>query len=1059
MKRLVWAIGVLAAVVVFAPRPAAAQGVSSAAMAGRVTDDAGTPVPAAVVSLSSASTGVHYTTRSADDGRYVFENVQVGGPYTIDVRALGFEPARVTGLALTLGQRFTQNFTLKRTAVELAAVSVVGESDPLRTTARTGAATFISDSTLRNLPTTSRNFTDFISTVPQVSAGIGGGEPSIDGQNNRFNNIQIDGGVNNDLFGLAGSGTPGGQANAHPISIEAVKEYQVLIAPFDVRQGNFTGGLVNAVTKSGTNEFHGSAFGYVQSQSFVGGGPAQTPIGDFRQDQYGLSLGGPIVRDRVHFFVATDLQSRAAPFSGLTIGPNSAGGLDSVGIGIRQVTADSVRHVVTRLFGFDPGTWSAPTQNNPDHNVFGKITAQLATNSALELSQNVVWASSDNLIHNPSQSQFAGSYRDGYQLSNSGYLFTSKTYTSRAKWSALLGTRFANELLLGAQFVRDHRELPNTVPLFLVGGDRAGTWISAGSDKFSQANVLDQNIFEVTDNLTFPSGSHLVTIGTHNEFFHFHNVFFPGSLGIWAFANVDSLVAQHPFYFERALPGPLRPDGPVADFDVRQLGGYIEDRWSADPRLTITVGLRVDLPLLDAPVRNPALDSIMGINTASFPKANPLWSPRLGFNFDPRGDQSTIVRGGVGLFAGRPPYVWVSNAYSNTGLEQATLVCQTGTLDSVPGFTANPNSQPTQCRGGAGATPPIPTINYFDASFKFPEDLKVALGVDQRLPWEIVGTVDFIYTKSVNQFYISDRNLRGVVGAETGEGGRPTYGSLNPVTGRLVPAKLTASFSNILEHSNKSSDRAFSITAQFQKHFGDNLQFDAGYSYSHTEDLISLTSSIAFSNYRFAPLDGTLDNRNLRTSLFDVPHKVAISGTVGLPYNVKLSVIYNGFSGSPYSYVVNGDINGDGVSGNDMVYVPRNQSDITLANPADWAALDGFINGEDCLSQNRGRLLPRNSCRNPWVGFFNTRVLVPVRTFGGQHVELSWDVIDLPNLLNRNWGVPRQTSGFETTNLLRLTGFDQANNRGIYALALPTRDRIQDPTARWRMQLALRYAF
>jgi hypothetical protein len=465
----------------------------------------------------------------------------------------------------------------------------------------------------------------------------------------------------------------------------------------------------------------------------------------------------------------------------------------------------------------------------------------------------------------------------------------------------------------------------------------------------------------------------------------------------------------------------------------------------------------VDLPLLDAPVRNPALDSIMGINTASFPKANPLWSPRLGFNFDPLGDQSTIVRGGVGLFAGRPPYVWVSNAYSNTGLEQATLVCQAP--GPMPTFTANPNGQPTQCSTTVGATPPIPTVNYFDASFKFPEDLKLALGVDQRLPWQIVGTVDFIYTKSVNQFYISDRNLRGVLGAETGEGGRPTYGTLNPVTGRLVPAKLTTSFSNILEHSNKGSDRAFSIAAQFQKHFGDKVQFDAGYSYSHTEDLMSLTSSIAFSNYRFAPLDGTLDDRTLRTSLFDVPHKVAISGTVGLPYNVKVSVIYNGFSGSPYSYVVNGDINGDGVSGNDMVYVPKNQSDITLANAADWATLDGFINGEDCLSQNRGRLLPRNSCRNPWVGFFNTRVLVPLHTVGGQHVELSWDVFDLPNLLNRNWGVPRQTSGFETTNLLRLTGFDQANNRGIYALALPTRNRILDTTARWRMQFALRYAF
>jgi len=503
MKRLLWSVPVLAGAALLTPaRGAGAQGITSAAVAGRITDDAGAPVPAATVALANAATGLHYSTRPSDDGRYFFENVQVGGPYTIEVRALGFEAARVTGLTLTLGQRFVQNFTLKRAAVEVAGVTVTAESDALRSTARTGAATFISDSTLHNLPTTGRNFTDFIQTVPQVSATVTGQEPSIDGQNNRFNSIQIDGGVNNDLFGLAGSGTPGGQASAHPISIEAVKEYQVLIAPFDVRQGNFTGGLVNAVTKSGTNEFHGSAFGYVQSQTFVGDGPNQTPISDFRQDQYGLSLGGPIVRDRVHFFAATDLQSRAAPFSGLTIGPNPAGGQDSLGVGIRQVTADSVRTFIQQKFGFDPGTWSAPTQNNPDHNVFGKITAELATNSTLEVSQNFVSATSDNLTHNPTQPQFAGNYRDGYQLSNSGYQFSSKTYTTRAKWTAQLGAGFENELLLGAQFVRDHRNLPNTVPLFLIGGDRAGTWIAAGSDRFSQANRLDQNIFEVTDNVT-----------------------------------------------------------------------------------------------------------------------------------------------------------------------------------------------------------------------------------------------------------------------------------------------------------------------------------------------------------------------------------------------------------------------------------------------------------------------------------------------------------------------------------------------------------------------------
>src|SRR5213596_968642 len=321
MKRVVWSYGVLAtfALLLFPARAATAQGVTSAAVAGRVTDESGAGVPGAVLTLVNSSTGQRYSRRSADDGRYNFENVAVGGPYTLQTRALGFETSRSTPFQLALGQRFLVDVSLKRAAVEVEAVTVTGENDPRVSRSRTGAQTYVSDSSIHRLPSLSRNFTDFIQTVPQVvTAGVPGA--TLGGQNNRFNNIQIDGGVNNDVFGLAATGTPGGQANAHPISIEAVREYQVLIAPFDIRQGSFAGGLINAVTKSGTNVFHGSAWGYLQNQNFVGDDTAGVKATDFTQSQYGGSLSGPLYKDRVHFFLSGDLQHREAPFSGQQIG-------------------------------------------------------------------------------------------------------------------------------------------------------------------------------------------------------------------------------------------------------------------------------------------------------------------------------------------------------------------------------------------------------------------------------------------------------------------------------------------------------------------------------------------------------------------------------------------------------------------------------------------------------------------------------------------------------------------------------------------------------------------
>ncbi len=1021
--------------------PLHAQGVTTAAVQGVVRDQgAGTPIENASVVITNNSTGQHFQTTTRNNGRYFFENVPVGGPYTIEARAIGFEPGRKTELQLALGQRYTADFALSQAVVQLDELTIAGTVDPLINSGRTGPGQTISDSAIQRLPLLGRNFTDLVVTSPQVTAPNTGGV-SIGGQNNRFNNIQIDGAVNNDLFGLAASGVPGGQANSKPISLEAVQEFQILTAPYDVRQGSFAGGLVNAITKSGTNELHGSVFGYLQSQALVGRDTANLKIDDFNIKQYGGTIGGPIVRDQVHFFLSADLQERSTPFVGQDLGDPTTG--------FSEARADSVRTVLQNVYGFDPGSAAAPKLTNPDKNFFGKVTAQLGNNSQLEVSHNYVKASDDNLIRDSRRTGF----RDGYQLSNSGYSFSSKTNSTRAKWTAMFANRFSNELLLGYSTVRDARELPNRVPLIFVAGDTAGSNIAAGSDKFSQANSLDQDILEITDNLTFGVGRHRVTVGTHNEFFKFNNVFFPASLGVWSFDSPTDLANGVATRYEIALPTAARPDGPVADFNVKQLGGYLQDQWQPTPQWTLTLGLRMDVPIMDKPVTNPALVTDLGINTGDFPSGNVLWSPRFGFNYDVRGTGETVVRGGIGVFSGRPPYVWMSNAFTNTGLEQESLVC---TGAAVPTFTVDPDNQPTSC--GAGGGPPVaatPTINYFDKDFKFQQNMKIALGVDHRLPWEMVGTLDFLYTKSLNQFYLQDVNI-----VETGRNaeGRMLYGTSNG-SGGLSRATVTNNFRQVIEHSNKSRDFSTSITAQLQKRFSDNLEFSVGYTWSNTRDLMSLTSSIASSNLGFAALDGTQANRIRRRSVFDRPHKITASGTVTLPFDFRASLIYVGVSGSPFTYMVSGDANADGNFSNDIIYVPGGPGDITLSNPADYATLDAFINSQKCLRSQRGHVMARNSCRNPWSSVVNARFSKFVNTWNGQSIEVTADIFNLANLIDGDWGLQRLTSSFEGQTALRYTGYDAANGRGIYSLSLPNLDKVSINPSRWRMQLGAKYTF
>ncbi|HLL04065.1 MAG TPA: carboxypeptidase regulatory-like domain-containing protein [Myxococcaceae bacterium] len=1058
--RLVAVIGALA----FAST-ALAQGVTGSALTGTVTTSDGKPLPDAALELRNDSTGTDFIAVSDSSGQYLFDNVPPGNNYSLTVSADNHYGTKRSGMRLVLGNRLRLDVQLRRLETMSEEINVVGvDPGELVDRGRTGPSKTLDSADILNLPVQGRNFTDLISTAPQVSG------TSMAGQNNRFNNIQIDGASYNDLFGLSGSGTPGGQAGAKALSIEAIESFVVQVSPFDVRYGNFAGGMVNAITKSGTNDVRGSLFGYWQNKSLAGNQSDPSFLG-YNVFQYGLSLGGPIIKDKVHFFITADLQDRSSSF-GNQFQLTGNAEADLARAGFTNAEAERFSSILSGTYGVaNPGTALSTELGNPDRNLFVKVSTSAIQNSYLELSYNLVSAEQDTLTRSPTSPTIPGRLRDGYQLSTSGYAQATTTHTARAKLvSTWMNGRLSNELLTGFSILRDRREPGQDIPLVLVKAGRLGTadsWLAAGAERFSQNNVLNQDIIQLQDSLTYRMGDHTLTLGTSNEYLKLRNAFLQAATGVWTFENLDDFEAGRASAFQRRFGVSDLQEPGTADFNVFQLGFYAQDSWTPFQGLTVTPGVRMDVPLLSAGNVNERLvaNEAFPINTGEIPSGNMLWSPRLGVNWDVDGGD-TILRGGVGVFSGRPPYVWISNAYSINGLSQVELTCQRA-RGGVPDFTLDPAAQPFDCAGGT--TPPTAAvnqgeINYFDKDTKYPQNFRVAFGADRRLPFGIVSTVDLLYTRDINGWYTTDENL---VRQESDSGeGRPLYGTFNATGFRANPSRADpTNLVQAVKVFNKNGGRVFSGTLQLRKDLANFVDASVAYTHTQARDRISLTSSQALSNFQFAPLDGSIQDRYLRPSLFDRPHRVTLTATTNLPMGFNAGLIYVGQSGAPYTWTVSGDVNADGISGNDLAFIPNSPEQISLQDPSQYEALSAFIDSQSCLREAKGDFVRRGACRNPWSNILDVRLGWKSPEFvKGQHLEVQADIFNFMNLLYNRWGLSEQDSSFENhaAQFLRAVGYDAANNRPVYSFTEPTRVRsvVYSPTrSRWRMQVGARYVF
>jgi Carboxypeptidase regulatory-like domain/TonB dependent receptor len=1056
-----------------AAAPVAAQ-VTTGGITGRILDSAGVAVTDATIEVHNPASGLRRTVSVNQQGAYTVLGLEPGSGYRVTIRAIGYRPEVQENVRVPLSQTARADATLARQAVQVEELVVVADAAGEDfSPSRQGTQTTINDTLLRRLPTLDRDFTDFVKLTPQVQVREGEGGITAAGQNNRFNTIQVDGATVNDRFGLGRTGQAGGQADGRSVGLEAVKEYQILLSPYDVRQGNFSGALINAVTKSGTNEFSGSIFGYHRSEAWTG-----YPLSDseFSNWQFGASLGGPIQRDRVHFFANFERREEDRPAAG----PFSGNDVE----GVVRASDVAAFNAVAQSAGLSPGTFDRVDISRPATNLLGRVDVLVGQNSRLvgkfqynEASLDVFDRTSDPV--NPT-----------IELSNNGYFFDDNTYNPSLQFLTNFANGSANEFLASANIIRDRRTPFVREPVLVVqnyqqAGDPSESYIlQSGGEEFSHANELDQDIYEFTNNFTIPLGVHRLTLGARWENYKVRNLFGQNTFGKWTFDNQADFeagaVEQYQIRF--GLPGSNNGE---SRFTAGQFAVYAQDDWAVSPTFTLNPGIRFDLPYFNTDLDyDPRVISDFG--EQGKPAGQILVSPRLGFNWDMRGTGESQLRGGAGVFSGAPAFVWYSNAYANNGLGLVALTCDVNFGQTPPAFDPDPNSPPLACASGETVGPGgnLGEVDLIGDDTKFPQVFRANLAFDHRLPYGIVGTIEGLYSKDINQFFIVNRNL--LPPASTDATGRVVYPGVLNDNGTVSPTYFNdiygPSFNGgVYELRNTSEGYSWSITGQVRKNFGENVQASLGYTHSRAYDVQSFTSSRAISNWRFGRVTSVADLDDARTrSGFDRPSRIVANLTYTIPWRLPtdISFTYIGQSGTPYTLRTGGasgrgDLNFDGTNTNDAIYIPTAVGDpaspYVFESAADEAAFDQYISGEECLEDQRGRIMERNSCRNPWQNQLDVAIRQRLPVWRGD-AAFEIQIFNFLRLLDFDWGQAKTVGGGEFFDQGILDVVDASDeptprhvvtfNRGLLL------DRFQPVTSNasinrstYYVQAGLRYSF
>lgn len=1112
------AVAIVALLVQFT---ATAQGVTTSSMDGVIRDANGEALIGATVQAIHTPTGTTYGTITNEDGIYRIPSMRVGGPYRVNFSYVGYKEQTRENVYLSLGQTYQLNTVLQEEAIALEGVEVVADASAIIDGSRDGQSTTVNEELINSIPTISRSIADYARFNPlaSVSEGNDGFSFSIAGQNNRYNSFYVDGTVSNDAFGLAGSGTDGGQTGVQPFSLDAIETFTISASPFDIRQSGFAGGTVNAVTRSGTNEIEGSAYYFFRNEDISGNrinfdGTEGDPLDDFSAKTYGFRLGGPIVKDKVFFFVNAELQDDDTP---QPFDVNSyAGNLDAAGI-------NNIANFVQNQYGYDVGGFEENTAFLESTKILAKIDFNL--NDKHQLSLRHSYTSAENLEARNSSTR-------NINFINGSEFFVSKTNSTAIELNSVFNNNVSNTFNVGLKFVRDDRD-PFGSPfptVELSDGDNGN--VNFGAERFSTANLLNQDVITIRNDLSIYKGRHNALIGVNAEFFSAGNLFIRNNYGRYRWFDTDEMTGVQQFLagmpatqYERSFSQVDNVAGDesnaIADFNQALIGLYLQDEYQVTDNFKLTGGLRIDVPIwpTDQPVNEefnnntiPDIEAqgwdLRGARTGSFIGTQIAFAPRLSFNWDVNGKKETQIRGGIGLFTSRIPLVWPGGAFNNYGFN----IGETG--GNNVDFIADVQAQPVGFDDNGNAitqvdlNDPTPSgqIDIFADDFKLPQVMKLNLAIDQKLPFGFVGTLEGIFTETVNDIAYSNVNLKRQRATLTGAGpdNRPLWLGTQAAFGDDV---VDPTYSYIMLARNTQKGYGYNFVASLTKNFTNGFQAFVSYSYGDSYSVFPGTSSQNNSQWRgYHPAldvdeeqygrNGNADGEftEAQRAPFAAGHRIFGQFSYGKEYakyfRSQATISFNSQTQAYTSYVVGARnflfVDDGGFDNNELFYVPANQGEIPLTEltydgstySADqqWAILNDYIENDPHLSDRRGNFSQRNGARSPMNFTMDFRFLqdfkIPMANGKENILQLSFDIFNFTNFLNNEWGRIRFPRGsFSNYNIVNLRNSTLGNTTSpLYTINTDLIDGL-DPLTEgnydnsgfrssiWQMQIGLRYIF
>lgn len=1021
--------------------------VTTSNIRGTVSDDQGAPLLGANVVAVHTPTGTRYGAITNEEGRFNLLNLRVGGPYEVTISYVGFKTETQSDVFLSLGKTFNLNLNLASDSQQLDEVVVISDRGGTFGSDRTGAETSVGRRELTRLPTISRSTNDFTRLEPTASAG------SFGGRNDQFNNFSLDGAIFNNPFGLDAA-QPGGQTDANPISIDAIDQIQVTTAPYDVTQSGFTGASVNAVTKSGTNEFYGTVYGFYRNEDLTGGKVKGDDVfkADLSQSQYGLSIGGPIVKNKLFFFVNFEKDDRTDLGSSGFVPNRNSGSINES----RVLASDFelVSNILSQVsIGngefYNPGRYEGFNFDQESTKGIFKLDWNINEKNRLAIIYNFLDASKEKPAH-PTALGFRGPNLSTLQFENAGYEINNKIQSVQLELNSTLSDEAINKLQVGYTHFDDFRN-PKSTPaptITLLDENGSSNYIIAGHEPFSINNRLDQKVFQLTNNLNFFKGDHTFTLGFSFEKFEFDNsfnlgaygaqgVFFPtGSIADFRDpANEAGLVAFYQDAFNAAIAAnnSLEANGEgnlngwaLAETNVGQLAFYLQDEWNATENFKLTYGIRFDRPLYfdsaqkaqdvievapayvpEIPYVNPNNGETVFFDSTELPTDNWLISPRLGFNWDVHNNNTLQIRGGTGIFTGRFPFVWLGNQI------------------------ANPN---------------VFFYQVVDPDFKWPQVWRTSLGADYRFDNGLILTADLSYSKDVNGPHVQNWGL--VPPSETLEGvdNRPIYGDSDLINNAYV-------------FSNSDKGRIWNAVLKAQKTFENGLYASLAYSYLNSKDVNSIEAEITGDAFVANAISGNANDDVLSYSRYGDTHRFVGVISQAFKTGTTISAFYEYAQGGRFNYIYGGDINNDGSSINDLLYIPTSSevSQMNFSGDGQAAAFESFIQQDDYLSEHRGEYAERYGALAPWRGRWDLKVLQDIKFANKNTIQLSVDVLNVGNLISSDWGIVEIPANQQ---VLGVTVDD--NNVPTYTFDPNMTETFSSDTSllsRWQAQFGVRYIF